>query len=383
MKKRLTLIFTILAVLLLLAACSSGSAGTTAASSGSGGIFSSLWKLIAIPMGYLMRWCYLFANDVLGLPKAAYVIALFLFTLITKILMFPLSVKQQRSSAMMAAYKPMIDDINAKYKNNPEKRQQEMEKLQSEYGYNPMSGCLPLLIQFPIIFGLIEVIYSPLTYMLRLPAEFISKAKDIVLALDSTVNTRLIETSIIQHIKENAAAFSSLQGDYGKYITEVSNFNMSIGSINLWEKPQLAWSLALLVPVFSIVTMLLSQWVTMKISGQLQSGGGTNMTMMITMSVMFGVFSFMYPMGFSLYWGFQNLIIIAQSGILQKICNPEKLRAEAQAKLEEKRKARKAPKTVKIKEEDGEVIEKEIAPAELAKMRLQKARDLDKERYDE
>ncbi|MEA4911196.1 MAG: membrane protein insertase YidC [Oscillospiraceae bacterium] len=382
MKKRLVLILSILAVLLLFSACTS-STGTASGTSSSGGIFSSIWGLIAVPLGYLMRWCYLFGTDVLKMPKAAYVIALFLFTLVTKILMFPLSIKQQRSSAMMAAYKPMIDDINTKYKNNPEKRQQEMEKLQQEYGYNPMSGCLPLLIQFPIIFGLIEVIYRPLTFMLRLPSEFITKATEIVTALDSTVNTRYIETSIIQHVKENVTAFSALQGEYGQYIDEVSNFNMSIGSINLWEKPQLAWSLALIVPVFSIVTMLLSQWVTMKISGQLQAGGNSNMTMMITMSVMFGVFSFMYPMGFSLYWGFQNLIIIAQSGLLHKICNPEKLRAEAQAKLEAKRKEKKAPKTVKIKEDSGDVVEKEIAPAELAKLRLQKAREMDKARYED
>ncbi len=380
MKKRLTVILAILAVLLLFTACASGNADA-ANTSGGGGLFGSIWKLLAIPFGYLMRWCYLFGKDVLGLPKAAYILALFLFTLITKILMFPLSIKQQRSSAMMAAYKPMIDEISTKYKNNPEKRNQEIEKLQSEYGYNPSAGCLPMLIQFPIIFGLIEVIYSPLTYILRLPAEFLTKAQEIVMRLDSTVNARLIETSLIQMVKENAGAFSALQGEYGQYIDEITNFNMSIGSINLWEKPVLAWSLTLLIPIFSIVTMLLSQWITMKISGSLQ--GGTGVTMMLTMSIMFGVFSFMYPMGFSLYWGFQNIIIVAQSGLLHKICNPEKLRAEAQAKLEEKKKARKAPKTVKIKEESGEVVEKEIPPAELAKLRLQKARELDKARYEE
>ena len=127
--------------------------------------FSSIWGIIAIPLGFIMRYCYILFADVLKFPLA-YVFALLLFTIITRAILFPLSLKQQRSTAIMGLYQPLIDEINKKYEKDPQKKQEEMAKLQQEYGFSPTAGCLPLLIQFPILFGLIEVIYKPLTYMI-------------------------------------------------------------------------------------------------------------------------------------------------------------------------------------------------------------------------
>ena len=68
--------------------------------------------------------------------------------------MFPMTLKQQKSSVKMALIKPKLDNIQKKYANNKEKLNEEMMKLYQDEGYNPMSGCLPLFIQFPILFGL-------------------------------------------------------------------------------------------------------------------------------------------------------------------------------------------------------------------------------------
>lgn len=361
-------------------------------------MFEKIWQVIAIPLGFIMRYCYIFVQDVLHLPLA-YVFALLLFTIITKGLLFPLSLKQQRSTAMMAAYKPMIDEIQKKYANDKNKQQEELQRLQQEYGYNPLSGCLPLLIQFPIIFGLIEVIYNPLTYMLRIPSAILTQIKETASALitssGGTVTARFLENDVLRLVKTNTSAFTALaenntagvtSAEFLGYIKTIESFDMSIGSINLYETPSIkSISLIIIIPIFSVVTMLLSQFISTRLSGQAKAGGKQMMPMLVFSTVLFGVFSFMYPAGFSLYWGMQNLVIIAQSFILRKICDPEKLAAEAQAKIAAQRKSAKKATvtTVKIKDENGEVVEKTLSVQELEKLRLQKAREQAKERYGE
>ena len=354
---------------------------------------SAIWGIIATPLGFIMRWCYLLVDDILHLP-VSYLFALFLFTLITKILLFPLSLKQQRSSAVMQAYQPLINEINQKYADNPKKKQEEMTKFQNEYGYSPMSGCLPLLIQFPIIFGLIEVVYKPLTYMLRIPKEIVevlSAEASKIAGIES--NSRYIETKIIELVKNSTTGFFPLdtsaagfsKTDLVGYISKIENLNMSIGSVDLWEVPRLEWSAMLIIPLFSIATIIISslitQWATrgqMERNKQMQS---TTIVMLIVSTGMFGFMSFTLPAAFGLYWGFSNIVIIIQSIILRKIVNADIIRKQAEEKIAEKKKQQKESKTVKVKDRSGKLEEKELSPDDLARFRLQKARELDEKRY--
>ena len=356
----------------------------------------SIWNIIAVPLGFVMRWCYLLVNDVLRLP-VSYIFALFLFTLATKILMFPMSLKQQRSQATMAVYQPLINEINQKYAKDPEKRQKEMEKFQKEYGYNPMSGCLPLLIQLPLIMGLVEVVYKPLSYMLRIPKEMLAvlseKVTEIVTSSGGQIAERYIENNIIEQIKTNRGAFSGLDiastgvsaADFNGYIDQIANLNMTIGRVNLWEKPTLAFNWGILIPLFSIATIVLSSliqtWATRGKQTEDKQQKSTGRIMMLSSTVMFGFMSFTLPAAFSLYWGFSNMVAIAQSFILKKIVNADTIKAEAEARIEEQRRKAKESKKVTVKKKDGEVEEKEMASDELARYRLQRARELDEKRY--
>jgi len=360
-----------------------------------GGIFSYISGIFAYPLGYIMQWCYLFVNDLLKLPLA-YVFALFLFTFVTKLLLFPLALKQQRSSAVMQAYQPLMNEINQKYADNPKKRQEEMAKMQQEYGYNPSAGCLPLLIQFPIIFGLVEVVYKPLTYMIRLPKGIIElfseKARELTLAAGGTVNERYIETTIIEKVKTAVQSFTSLgsnssytSSEIMEHISKIEGLDLSIGTMNLWETPKLAWSPMLIIPIFSILTVILSSLITQwAVKGQADKNKGmqtTNLVMVAVSTVMFGTMSFSFPAAFGLYWGFSNIVTILQSIILKKVVNADTIRKEAEAKIEEKKKAQKASKVVKVKDKSGKTEEKELAADDLARYRLQKARELDERKY--
>lgn len=90
-------------------------------------------------------------------PNVSYGLSIILFTIIVRVILLPLNLKQIKSQAVMQEMQPEIKKIQEKYKNDPQKAQQEMMKLYKEKGANPMSGCLPLLIQLPILWALFYV----------------------------------------------------------------------------------------------------------------------------------------------------------------------------------------------------------------------------------
>ncbi len=99
----------------------------------------------------------------------SYALSLLLFTIVVKLALLPLSIKQIRSSQKMQEIQPELTKIQERYKNDKEKLNEEMQKLYKEKKYNPASGCLPLVVQMPILFALFYVIRMPMTYMLDVP----------------------------------------------------------------------------------------------------------------------------------------------------------------------------------------------------------------------
>ena len=90
----------------------------------------------------------------------------------------------------------------------------------------------------------------------------------------------------------------------------------------------------------------------------------------------------MYPLGFSLYWGFSNLLSLLQNIILNKLYDPEKLKADLLEKIKQKKKEKNARKKVPVVDKStGEVKEKEVSASEADRIRLQRAREIDRERY--
>ena len=342
-------------------------------------------NLLAVPLGYIMKGCYWVVNE-LHLPLA-YVFALLLFSIVTKLLMFPLMMKQQKSTVMMSVFSPMIREIQTKYKNDPDKQNAELAKL-TEFGYSPTAGCGTMVINLLIMFGLVEVIYKPLTYMLTLPKALITslteKTVSLAAAAGTTLNPtdRMIETYIIQWVQTNFGAFSDLTAQFGPEMESVRNLQMSIGSINLYEKPVLGFNASCIIPLISLLTMLLSTWLSMKASGS-NSGQNAQMTsMMLGTTLLFGVFSFMYPLGFSLYWTFQNLLSLIQNSILRKMYDPEKMKAEVEEKMKQKKKEKNSRREITYTDkESGETVKREVSANEADRIRLQRAREIDQERY--
>ncbi|WP_315117044.1 membrane protein insertase YidC [uncultured Clostridium sp.] len=96
-------------------------------------------------------------NGVITNPNFSYGLAIILFTLIIKLLLMPLNIKSIRSSIRMNKMQPEIKKIQDKYKNDPQKAQQEVMKVYKDKGVSPFGGCLPLLLQWPILIALYYV----------------------------------------------------------------------------------------------------------------------------------------------------------------------------------------------------------------------------------
>ena len=120
-----------------------------------------LYSIIGTPLGYILYGIY---EVICKNTGASIGIAILVFTFIVKLAMLPLSIRQQKNSAKSAIFAPKVREIQQKYKNNQEKQQQELAKLQQQ-GYSPMTGCGTMLITFLLLFGVLDVVYKPMTHI--------------------------------------------------------------------------------------------------------------------------------------------------------------------------------------------------------------------------
>ncbi len=97
-------------------------------------------------------------------------IAILIFTLVIKLAMLPIYIKQQKNTAKSAIFAPKVREIQQKYKNNQQKQQEELQKLQQQ-GYNPMGGCGSMILTMLLLFGVLDVVYRPMAHIVRVPNE--------------------------------------------------------------------------------------------------------------------------------------------------------------------------------------------------------------------
>lgn len=254
-----------------------------------------MWDLLIInPITNALLWLY----DILG---NNFILSLTVFTVFTRILMLPLNLRQQRSMVKTQEMQPQIRAIQQKYKDNPQKMQEEFQKI----GYNPaesLSGCLPLLATMPILFGLFQVLR---------------------LILGSTPQT----------------LFELTQRVYaGINLTNLLPIESNFLWMNLGQ-PDPYYILPILVFVTMFVqTKFTSPSTAKKNDDKSKSNkkGGKDkdqqddptaamtQSMQYTMPIMFGFFSLSFQAGLSIYFVLSNLIGIAQGLYTRRIMDAEK-----------------------------------------------------------
>ena len=335
----------------------------------------NFFYILSGPLGYVMEWIYKL------LPSYGWDIII--FTLLINIVKIPLQLSQQKSMAKMSAFQPMMMEIQTKYKDKPEKQQEEMLKLQQDYGYSPTAGCVPMLLNFLVMFGVIGVVYNPLERIFHISAAALTAAGEALTASGVAFTAITRDTNIIaQVVAGNGGVLGCFSAEQIATITEFSQ-HMNFLGIDLTRIPKLGLSLDIVLPLLSVITMLLSTHISMKASGQ-QMQGSMKLTMYM-MPLMYLFFCFTVPCAFSLYYVVSNILMTVQSIFMKKIYDPEKMKEEVLAEMAARKKEQKRGvknTTIKvIDEKTGQIVEKNISASEMNKRRLEYARKLDEERY--
>ena len=312
---------------------------------------SSIWDIINIPMGYVIRFC----NSIVG---NHYVWALLLFAIFIEVLLLPFGIKQQKNSIKQAKLRPKEMAIRKKYAgrdDNPTKQKMSMEiqELYQKEGYNPMGGCLPLLIQFPIIIALYNIVMDPLRYICRFSNDIINQIATITSAY----------TGKTYDVARNIDLLSDMQGLSYEHFESIEGFTLEMyeslpvlklfgGAINLGDIPKISefnWLLA--IPVLTFFAYFFSMKMTRKLSYQPMSDDkamGCSNTMMDFMMPLFSVYiAFVVPAAVGVYWIFKSLLGVLKQFFI-KLAMPLPKFTEEDYKTAEKEVMGKAEKISKV-----------------------------------
>ena len=263
-------------------------------------MYEFLYKLISTPFGYVMRFIYEFVGN--------YALSLFLFALLVKVLMIPMTIKQKKSMLEQQRIQPMIQKIQKTYARDQRRMQEEMQNLYDREGISPMAGCGTMLLTFPILIGLYGVIIQPLTYFMQVGADQITQIAQI-LNYDTAAAGYHYQIELASIIYENF--------DKVSHIAEsLMRVDFSLGPISMAAKPEFSQpGILWVLPIVSGATSYLMSWMTQKMNPMQQNtpqAQSTNKTMMLMMPLMSLWFGFMLPVGLSFYWICNNVLAIVQ-----------------------------------------------------------------------
>lgn len=294
---------------------------------------------LAYPLGKLLKFIYDIAFSNYGL-------AIIIFTFLVRMITLPLTVKQYKSTSKMQEIQPLINDIQKRYKDDKEKLNQELMKLYQEHNYNPAGGCLPMLIQMPIILTLYWVIVQPLKFMLgKDPQNQIPKLVEVAargLGMEADKMGAMKELLTLNYFNENQAALSQVTGllDKAELIDFRSFLGLHLGAIPTYQ-PQILFGpewkiyvpLFILVIVATITTFISSKMSMPSTSNnkQQQSGpaGCSTNSMLYIGPVMTLMFGFQMPAGVILYWMVGYVFGIFQQLFINKYVIKKKDKPEA------------------------------------------------------
>lgn len=341
------------------------------------------------PFAYILKFIFngVFYVVEMITTDQALALTIILFTIIARLLMMPMMMKQQRSTRMMTRLQPKVEKIQDKYKNkkDPESSQKmnmEIQELYKKHNASPMSGCLPLLIQMPILFAMYEVLRNVPFYLndigqvyhdMALQVQEVSGYADILTdnfqsivkglgKIDLTATNSVMD--VLYHLsREQWVVLKDLTGLAGNAAFE-ANYNLQYAyntlgfgalTFNLSEAP--GWiGTGIIFPLLSGGTTFLQSWLAQHSNEKRQKMASkdgkirqkNNMKMMnYIFPVMTAFFTASMPLGLGLYWIAGNIIGIIMNVIMDRILDREDYREALKRRdeLVEKKKLREAAKS--------------------------------------
>lgn len=298
--------------------------------------------------GYLLNWLYNMFNN--------YGIAILIFSVALRVILIPITIKQQKSMKKSAELQNEMSELQKKYKNNPEKLNQETIELYKREKMSPFSGCLSSILQVIVILSVFWLVSQPLTYMKKIDKDLIEKYSTEMKENGYNENNNYVQIATIDYAEtkyqeiakqleqenvENREELEQKQEEYNKL-----RLNMEFLGIDLSKVPTQSlndWRVYV-IPILYVLTSILSIKLTTTTQKKKQNQAITNdgqeidqaeqmqqmsnsmMYMMPVMSVMIAIIA---PLGLALYWLTSNVLMIIERIIINKFMKKDDDREES------------------------------------------------------
>ncbi len=287
-----------------------------------------MFQFFANIFGYLLN----IINDFVG----NYGLAIILFTVIIKILMLPLSIKQQKTMKKSTKIQEQVKILQFKYKNDPEKLNREMMDLYKKENMSPFSGCLSTIVQFILLISIFYMVRFPLTYMEKIDKNqldtYVQQMKDDGMAVSQAYS----EIDIVREINYLKDKFPEDEN-----LNKI-NLNMQFFGLDLGKIPQQNlgdWTVYI-IPILYIISTFISMRITTVMQDKTKSKDDviditekkeeeknemedamaqSNKMMSWMMPIMSVSISLVAPLGLALYWLVNNILMIGERLILNKM----------------------------------------------------------------
>lgn len=285
--------------------------------------------------GYILNFIYSLVSN--------YGIAIILFSILLKLLLLPLSIKQQKTMKKTQKIQDEVKKIQDKYKNNPEKLNQEIMDLYKRENLSPFSGCLSSIIQIILLFAMFYLVRSPLTYMSKVDniedySNYIKSAEG-----ENSINPTYPEISIIKYANKYKNENQQIREDIE---TNLENFdkvyiNMDFCGLDLSNIPTENYTniTVFIIPVLYVLSSFISIKMTTrnkksndkkdiiidkdKVEEEPDMTTQMNKSMSWMMPIMSVTISLVAPLGLALYWLVNNIIMIIERLVLDKVLSTE------------------------------------------------------------
>ena len=265
-----------------------------------------MFQFIANIFGYLLEWLY---NGI----GQNYGIALILFTIILRIILLPLTIKQQKSMKKTTALQGKMQEIQFKYKNNPELMNKEIMELYKRENLSPFSGCISSIVQILIILSVFYLVSRPLTYMKKIDPGIIENYKNEISAENDGKISNYYEIEIIQKKAAQDENIKVNMDFLGLDLSKVPSQNMSDATVYI-------------IPLLYVVSSMFSiRMTTGKTKKKEESNSSEpdmtqqmNKSMSYMMPIMAVSIAFVAPLGLALYWLVSNILMILERIVINK-----------------------------------------------------------------
>ena len=300
--------------------------------------------------GYVLNFIYEIVKN--------YGLAIIIFSVLIKVLMIPLSIKQQKTMKKSTKIQKKLKEIQFKYKNNPEMLNQATMEVYKSENMSPFSGCLSAIVQIILLFAVFYLVRSPLTYMEKVNPDIINKYSKIVKENNLSTNSAYPEIEIIRELDniknlkntENTNNEEQTTEENKTDLAEINNdeidslyINMDFLGLNLAQVPTRSsdWK-AYIIPVLYVIVAIISMRITNPTNTNKKAAkenkdekalsnpedefdpmAQMNKNMNMMFPVMYLAVALIAPLGLALYWLMNSLLMIIERLILNKLLKDE------------------------------------------------------------